>query len=610
MYCGNCGNIVPDGAKFCNACGAQFVTEETPAAQETVQLGTETPVAQEFVQQETYVADNGFVSPDFNSAPKKKKSPAKLLLKIGIPVIAVALVVAIVLNMTSIIGFSIKTFGSDTSYYKFVEAKAIKDVVDDVTEKYGEVVDNVSKESQGFTGELSFTVSDDAIDMVNSFANLSGMDLKWLNDVKISLSSSANDDLTSAVLGLNVGKQEIAAFETIMDMAQGNIYVTLGELCKGYLKAEIPDFDEMSGMMNSISGAMKDAKNVLPDDKTLNKLLDKYIDIVLESAVDVKSSKDTVKVAGISQNCVALEWTVEDETLVEIAQNVLKEARNDKDIKEIVNNIQKYTNSIEELKTDVDFYEEFAKTIDSALESLEDVEESVQGAELFTISTYVNNSHEVIGRDLVVGNDKVIEYATAKKGKNFATEINLANNVTITGKGTEKSNEISGDYVISVQGQDYATVTLEKFDTKEFTGTVKVAPDKGLFSTMGVDASVSSLLGSLDPSFGVVIGENTASVNLYSKDEVFVGINISGKETKAEKVSVPSESDTYSSTDSDEIQEWLESVDFDKLVKNIENSDIPDELTDLIKSGVQALESGLFGGAEESVAVPVSPSLF
>jgi len=35
MFCSKCGNQMPDGAKFCSACGAEFATAEEAGSEET-----------------------------------------------------------------------------------------------------------------------------------------------------------------------------------------------------------------------------------------------------------------------------------------------------------------------------------------------------------------------------------------------------------------------------------------------------------------------------------------------------------------------------------------------------------------------------------------------
>ncbi len=101
MFCGKCGNELPDGTKFCGKCGAlQGATEITETVSE-VQDGK--PV---YRNREEYQAE-------FEETRKKKKLP--LIIGIVTAVIVVIVIIAVVIS--SITKFSIDTVKGGTLPY-------------------------------------------------------------------------------------------------------------------------------------------------------------------------------------------------------------------------------------------------------------------------------------------------------------------------------------------------------------------------------------------------------------------------------------------------------------------------------------------------------------
>ena len=149
MFCSNCGSPIPEGGKFCLNCGSavaqQPAENEVPLQQadETVVLtqAEAAPIAQP--------AEETFSAPVFE-APKKK--PLNLFVLIGGIVVALAAVVALVLNLGTLKKTFTKTFASPEKYMQQVYQDAVKDGSEDFAEAYGTYLEQMTADSQNVKG--------------------------------------------------------------------------------------------------------------------------------------------------------------------------------------------------------------------------------------------------------------------------------------------------------------------------------------------------------------------------------------------------------------------------------------------------------------------------
>ena len=342
-------------------------------------------------------------------------------------------------------------------------------------------------------------------------------------------------------------------------------------------------------------------QKALPGEKEVNKLIDKYVEIAIKQLNHVKKSSDTIKVEGVEQKCTAIEFTVTREDFMNIVLAASEALLEDEEIKDIVITFLNFLNDEELLKIDAEetydeLMNELEAFVDKGKESMEDMDSEQLDAEMIVITDYVNGSHEIIGRDFVVNGQKLVSYATVHSGKEFASELNLSV-ASISGKGTEKGGKKTGTFEINYGGMTVCDVEVTDFDTDDLddgllNGSFLIIPNKQLITTaLGSQAQAySSILNDFDGiefKFDSSKKSGTVVMNVLYKGETFAGLVTTGKETDSDKVDVPSDGDLVDVTDSDELAEYLEDLDFDKLVDALKDAGVPDELTSYLEYAIQ-----------------------
>lgn len=603
MFCHKCGKELPDGTLFCGECGAKqdngvVQTAEAPAA-ETVNPIQTTEAVNGFEVQADPAPQfaPAFAAASFDAPQKKKK---KLWLKLLPAVIALALVAAILLNLGTVIGFGIKTFGSDKAYFGYVEKKAFDAYADDVTDLYSALVKNYTS-SQSLSGEMKLILGDDLLQILET-ASSGSMKLDWLKDIAIAYNVNMNGSAEELNMGLKLGNTEIVALRAIVDLLKGDIYMALTNLSDKYMHIEgMNGTDSAAAVMPSIYGN-EDFKKALPAEEALNELIKKYVKIALEEIEKVEKSSDTVRIEGIKESCTTITFTVTNEDLMDIAVAVLEEAKKDSEIKAIIEDFVKFLND-EEILDDKpsDVYDEFVEIVDEAIDETEDSKKEMDKDELenelISVIDYVNGSHEVIGRDFEVGGQKYVSYATARDGSDFATEIDIANTLTIKGSGTDKNGKINGKFSVSASGMSVGDIEIVDFESSdleegEVSGTFRFIINKQLLSMFSNAAGeYASLINGLNGVEIKLAGDKESAsyeFNVLYNNKTLAGIAVSGKTQDSKEIKYPAESSVVEGE-----EEYLETIDLDKLYTALEKAGVPSELIAALKSGT------LFGNSLE-----------
>ncbi len=617
MFCQNCGKQLPDGAKFCDGCGTKVPDVSAPVAEQPVveTPAVEAPVSEPPVQEapvevapievapefpsEVALGDMAFAAPVFEEpeAPKKKCKWWKPLVFIGVPVLAIA---ALLVTMWHpIIGFFIKTFGPDEAYLHHVEGKVVEDTVDSVTEGYDSLL-SALKETPEISENVTMSVnlSDDILSMVEQFVfgGDTEMDLSWINDAEIAFNVAQDGNRTKLDATIGLGDDKVVSAEAIMDMAEGKVYVSVPELSDKYIALDLNEVTggaSVSGMLADMlsSGELQEAiVNILPDSKTLGRLLNKYGDVILKSIEDVEESSETFEIEGIEKKVTVLEYDVDDKLLLTIAENVLEAAKDDEDIVTILENAEDVVADLmgDRMPAELDLADMVDEAIDMALDSIDDVDTT--GDTLATVYTYVDGSSEVIGRAVEVEDMMVFSYLTLTKGKKEATEIIIAEQLVLAGSGETKKNLFNGTYTVEFDGTALVELEVKDYDVKKaedgyLNGTFRLTPTDEVYDLIGMGAGEALSMVDLGLEISVKSDENTASltVNILNGSEVYAGVTLAATGTELKAVSTPSEDKIA------DVDEWAQSIDPSAFMQSL-----PSELTELLGSmGGSRVESDM-----------------
>lgn len=611
MNCKNCGTEISEGAKFCENCGTEYIAEET-ATNEVTEAAQEETAATEAVQEEATAAEpvQGEEQEEVEKTPSvcqncgapveedlqfctncgvklsgeqenAKNAFLSILKKVNIPVIvAIILVISLVAYAAPVIKNSVvKTFTSSESYFKYVVNNSFDDFAEDVADLY-EVVKESATENVGAKGEVKLTKGDGLDDLLEDLgAEIDPEYIDWFDSVKIDYSASSYENRASADMGIKLNGEKIVSLDMVADMEEMGMYMAFPELNSTYIYTDMDPYDYNSTAMQEMKKVLK----ILPKENVAEDLLCRYMKCLVDGVNKVEEEKETIQAGDVSQKVTALTVTIDGDTAIESARNVLKELKKDKDIKKIIKDLSKLDDSA------ID-YESFVESIDSALKELEDMDgESILYEEIeFTL--YADGEGKIVGIDFDYEDVQLKAY-TAEKGNKFGTYLRVRasdGSVTFEGSGKMSGDKVSGDFSLKVMGVDILDISLKNLDIEKLkdgvvNGKITLKLDEDIENIAPFDyADVISELS-------LVIDGNSKSVENIDDDIILeydgkecARITAQMKDAGAKKAKLPK--NFVNSDDYEKMEEWSEKADMDKLIKALKKAGVPEEFTEGIES--------------------------
>ena len=655
LYCQKCGKVVGDNAKFCMSCGAPIakavVTESSSEpkreerleerVEETKKEELKEPVAfddvvasgaKEAENQEypefTYVIETDEVSEEKKSTIEEKKEEWKEIGEQPIYINNTAmppkkrkkfkLVPALLLCFVLLIGalgivkgaeirnFIAKTVSSPEKYYKKVESRELGKVVKSLTKIYDAYTKPVT-DSKGLSGKIEIKLDDGAKSLL-SLASMSGIDLSWLESGYLAYELKTKDD--AAKFGGTIGLKDtgILSFDTIFDLENEKLYLRFPELSKQYVSSSL----NTNGSLKDAMSEYTELVHLLPKADTLEKLLNRYIDIALDSIDDVQTKKDTIAVKGIKENASKITVTISQRQVIQVVIAILKEIPKDKEFKELYETLY---NGLKD-KTDMPTYDELIEEVKKLNEEAMESKDAMLQAndEILSMDIWVDDRGEVIGREFSIDSEYGFRYLTAESNDKTATEMNLYTgeaSIVFEGKGKKSGDDVTGDYSLCVNGEEILTFETSKLDVKalkngEFNGKVRLGIGQGLLSTVknATDYDdIASMYGNFMNSFSNFeiecdgkIGADGGKVTstIYISDQPFVKFITTTNLEKDEKFSVPKDSDTVDSMDYEAMSKWESSLSIDQIIKNLKKAGVPQQYLDALQQQTDSLGGDIF----------------
>ncbi|MBP3602849.1 MAG: zinc-ribbon domain-containing protein [Lachnospiraceae bacterium] len=632
MFCNKCGNPIKEGNKFCSKCGAPVVEvpvteapvaeteavveeapvaetepviEETPAA-ETEPIAEETPVVEAGTAAEETVKQVEAVNETLNYAqtipePKKKAGGSKKAVFIvgGILVALILVLVICLLNAASFTNFFKKTFSAPEDYYHFVEEKT----VDEITAVAGNfyetaILEGLDSSNKGGSMELTVSLDEGGKDLIE-LAGFAGVDLSWIDDAKISADASIKDTLygLGATFGLN--GEDVISGNIIMDIEEGSAYVQIPELTKTYIGL---DLEEELGeyeleMMQDQMEASAELLKACPDRAKFEKMLSKYLNIAIACMDDVSIDEKAIKVESVKQNCTELSVTIDAGTIVDMLEAILEEMEDDEDLEELITNFASL--SPYDMYED-EIYDMLLEEIEYELEYLKSYAD--EDAEV-VMNVYVDGKGEIVGREIEYEDyweeTTRISMLMPKKGSDVAYEYSFeqySTTVSLVGSGKESGNKVTGEFSVKYNGASLVDLKVKDFNTEDLkklqlNGEVEVSMGSGISKVIGMteyaaafeDASITMKAKSSDSVAELAIGA------IYDEESLGT-VTVTSKTGKASSVKIPNDKDVIYAEDVDDVEEWLEEVDWDNLIEKMENADVSSDIIDEVEDIVDMLD--------------------
>ncbi len=584
----------------------EAVAETTEAVKETA-ASVEEAVAPAAETVAAPAADSVWATAS-NDAPAAEPAKKKSGKVIGIILALVAVIaILLIIAVPKVIQFGRATFSAPEDYYAYVEEKQISKLVADYMSYYETYMETVNETKDSASAQVGLTV--ELGEELRELVTDAGVELEWLERVNFVLDTNIKDEAIQIGALVGANKVDILSANMIMDFAGEALYMQVPELNKKYLGA---DFDEMGvGDTEELTEAfemMDEVAAMMPDSKVIEELLNKYINIALEQIDDVEKEKTTLEVGDIAQKCTALEVTIDSETLQNVVEAVLEEVVEDKDLEEIFTQFvgSEYMELAAGESIDADeLYDELIEEVEYMLDNIDQID---MGEEEILMTVYVDGSGEVIGREIEVAGAE-FRYAMPKKGSKFEMECYVkvpaydgsTSKIGIEGAGKISGSKLNGDFTVKGMGMSFVDIAVDSFDMDkavkgELKGKFTITLSKGLITLlegeMGSEAAIISPF--LDYSLVVEMDTNTKggmmSLAVMDKEELFAKITLDSESGKGSKISIPAEKNVYDMTDEGELEDWLDEIDWDKLLEKLEKKvGVDSDYIDLLEDALDEL---------------------
>ena len=614
MFCEKCGSKIPDGSAFCPNCGskaaAAAVKEAKKEAKQEVVQAAENAVevqqqavatvnqaaadaqaqvanVQAQVEQQAIEAQNAPVAPakpPKQPKPKKEKTGKKINagLIIGIAVLAVVLAVgAVFLFSKSARNAVKKAFASDEAYFRSVEQNAVEDLTNMLCTAYEsdllELLDFYESEF-ALTGDID--VKKDAADLMEKLykATNKSLDLTWVNSGKVEASLAVKDGAVQLKGGLTANKKTLFDIDLIADFYDAMAYIGLPLLNPEYAAVDLLDKIDPDQFLNKLDD-VKALKEALPTTKEIKKLVSKYTEIVLSNVKKISNVKKDAKLALNIDDDIRGEYTryrviIDEDMMKDIIYSVCEAILADEDLKAILTRIQ-----------ETDLYGD--ELVDKFEERVENTKENVEDMKFneLTLEVYVDGSGDIVAQHIFDDDSKLVaayQYIITDD-KKFGFEIGSYRNDAlrkgIAVLGEYDGSKLSGTAEYYRSGSPRNSIEFKDVNIRKL---LSGNPSGKLEYNLATLTGMSSLRSyDLVIDFDLTVKSSKANIEIKESEKPLVAVDLSLKKSSASKVKAPSKTvDISSATD---IKDFLEDLDFDKMLDNCEAAEMPDAYTRVIE---------------------------
>lgn len=514
-----------------------------------------------------------------------KKSKLPFIIGGAIAVVVIALIAVVVVGATS--GVFKRAFSSPESYYQYVEQKNIDRVVSDVTDYYGNAVDSINDaDNQQASAEISVQLEDGGRALAGAFAPI---DLSWLEKVTLKGDVAVGDEM-GANLEILLNEDSLATLQYIMD--GDTMYVRIPELSQSYLSLDMAEMMYEYGMPadTQMFDSVYDMYEEMPEADALKKVMDRYTSMAINHVTTVEKAKGKIVLDDITQTCTRLDVTITAQDLADLMLEMIPELQKDEDLEEIIRDLAKMMQTVPEAGYYYDedtvyneFLDELADLLDEVEEWQQYVDAGYVGEETIDMTIWVNGKDEIVGRTVAFDDETLFEYYMPMDGDDYNLYIAVpSEEIVVSGSGTKTSSVLSGDFDVTVYGEELFTLNVKDFSYSEmkdqkWSGTFTFTPSEALLEEADMDIGISTFALRLNCE---VKGQDSSSLvlTLMNAQTELVSIAVNAETTsKAEVPTLSSSDQVYNAIDEDEVMEYLMDADWDALLDGLRNSDLPAE---------------------------------
>lgn len=537
-----------------------------------------------------------------------QKNQKKWPFFVGAAVAVVILLAAALINFQRIDNFVHRTFSSPERYYRYVEKKAVKEMSANIAACYETMLlDSLNFYDKSIEGELKVELEEEGQEMLG-LLSLAGINATWIENVSVRGVSSIKGDTVFMEGGFNLNDTDILTGKVLLDTETECLYTRLPELNEKYLGIDIgedEDFEEILEMFPRMQQSNKESIEAMPGQRDMEKLMNRYALLALSCIDEVSKEKDILSVDDVSQKCTKLKITIDTETFCEMMEVVLEQMKDDKDIEKIVTGIAEANNDSTKLllgeSADAeDVCKMFREEIEEFLEELDGIKD-YDADEKIEMQVYVDGKGKIKGRIINCGG-MTISVLAPRKGSRIGYELSVredGESIELSGMGKKSGDTVTGDFDLKYNGAALINITAGKLNVEDMKKglmngqvTVQAAPTIG--RVLGTVSGLSVLEElSVTMDFSSSEKQYSCKVSVAYDDKAMANISAFVKSGKGTSVSAPGKGsvvmiDDYEDTDA--LEEWLEELDLNKLVSNLDKAGVPDEYTDELEEIADSMD--------------------
>lgn len=509
--------------------------------------------------------------------------------------------------------------------YKKAEKSAVTKAIETFCTHYAKDLEKNTGAVQNVSN-IQLMLSEEGSTMLNL---ASGTDLSWLNSVTLDMKNGFSEDYSAQSFDLYINGNKICTLNCYVDVPDSAVYINIPELNEGYIKAELVDADSTDNNdRNSFHAQIQYADLLqnyfngmenLPDADTLQAVLERYSDIMIDHVAEQGSASQKASAGEIEEQFTVLEAELDQPTAAGMVQEMLETAKKDKDLESIVKTLAELSDqdfsyedflmSLEDMETELsEDYDLETDTEEPEEEtSMEmDIEEDVApagiaeggcvqtelaGENTFILRSYVNGKGEIAGREISAKEGRtetsLFKYLQTEYDgqKGFLLSVgDDTDGFTLEGSGTEEAGTLNGFYTIFFGSEELAMIDIVGLDTKALEDGYL----KGSFylSGIGDDTDLNEML----LSFTSYSTKNKLDVNAsLSIPNTYLGTIYFASEDKAELDLPDKESikDVYDFSKEEDIQEYTALMDMDTIMKNLDIAGMPEGWLEVLTGGLE-----------------------
>lgn len=523
-------------------------------------------------------------------------------------------IAAVLILVVALVGFNFKnlenqikrSFSSPEEYYRYVEEREIRRSSKSLRNTYDAWLKQANGNLENAKGEASMKleIGEKPKELLAPILGSMGedADLSWLKSLDFNTKAIIEEGIYRVSLDMLLNEKHILGYNT--EMSKDKVQFQIPDLSDTGLTMDM----EKLGLGQSAVPDVASFYRNLPKGEKLEPLMSKYWLMTLDSVSEITKEKEKLSVGEVSQDGYKLSGKVDREKLKESLKHIEEEAGNDAELKSLVTSVYQslldlYGTQYMELTglptTPEEMYEKLLTALSEEVKNLE--AENEENSSEILLSIWVDNGGTVIGRTLSREGESADTSFTMKiprDGRKFGLLYELAGsseqypNLLLLGNGELNGTNLTGSFDIALDGLSFATVNINRMDTKALEkGSVDFAADV-VFKSTGAEG-VESLPLDIE-AFRLsteLSGDSKEAVwkLLLSYDgERFIDMTMDSK--LSPDLEIPAISgNEIDITDNDAMAEWVKNVKWDEFIKNLRETDIPEGWINSLESSVQLM---------------------